>query len=315
MSVGCARAEIERAFPALAVHEIGFLGAGMDSAAYLVNGALVFRFPKDEAVSRALSREIALLPKLADRLPVAIPRFEYVGRQAPSGLLFVGYPLIPGEPLTPEAFTSLAAARQESVLDTLAAVLCGVHSFPSEEAVAAGVEPLSTRDRVRARWSEAHAKIVTLLTPDDSRALARLVESFIADEANFEAPPCLLYADFAPEHLLHDPASGALTGLIDWGDMTIGDPDYDLLYLYQDYGEGFVRRLATRNLTPDRPNPDTERLIAKLRVFNACDYLRDIVSADPTEAVTALAELTAATSSRSPPGSVDFSPRAPGTPP
>src|SRR5581483_8890209 len=70
------RSEIERAFPELAVREVAFLGAGVDSAAYLVNDAWVFRFPKRAEVARALRREIALLPKLADQLPVAIPRFR-----------------------------------------------------------------------------------------------------------------------------------------------------------------------------------------------------------------------------------------------
>ena len=255
------------------MREIAFLGAGVDSEAYLVNGEWVFRFPKRAEVAHALEREIALLPRLAAHLPVATPRFAYVGRQA-AGLLFAGYRCIAGEPLTRDLLKSLALDDQERVLATLAAFLRGVHGFPVAEAAALGVEALSTHSWVEACWSRGGADALTLLTPNVGAALARLIERFLADERNFANPPCLLYADFAPEHLLYDRAAGAITGIIDWGDLVIGDPDFDLLYLYQDYGEGFVRRLLAHY-----PHAEPARLLAKLRVFNACERIQTIADA------------------------------------
>jgi aminoglycoside 2''-phosphotransferase len=268
-----ARLEIERAFPELAVREVAFLGAGVDSAAYLVDGRWVCRFPKRAEVARALEREVALLPKLTG-LPVATPRFEYVGRQAATGLLFAGYPFIPGEPLTRELFDSLARADQERVLATLATFLRGVHGFPVAEAAAAGVEELSTRAWVESSWAAGRTTVLPLLALGDGLALTRLIERFLADERSFAYTPCLLYADFAAEHVLFDRAAGAIAGIIDWGDLAIGDPEYDLLYPYQDYGEDFVRRLLTHH-----PHEHPERLMEKLRVFNACDQIRDVVAA------------------------------------
>ncbi len=273
MSEQRARFEIERAFPELAVREVAFLGAGVDSEAYLVNGAWVFRFPRRAEVSRALSREVAVLPKMAGHLPVATPRFAYIGRQAATGLLFAGYLFIPGEPLTLELFDSLAHPDQEQVLVTLAAFLRGVHSFPVSDASESGVEELSTREWVESWWSAGRTEVLPLLAPHDGLALARLIERFLADKRNFANTACLLYADFAPEHVLYDAAARAISGIIDWGDLTIGDPDYDLLYLYQDYGEDFVRRLLAHH-----PQPDPARLLDKLRVFNACDHIQAIVA-------------------------------------
>jgi aminoglycoside phosphotransferase (APT) family kinase protein len=40
--------------------------------------------------------------------------------------------------------------------------------------------------------------------------------------------PVLLHADIKPAHLLHDPSTGALTGLLDWGDASLGHGDFDL---------------------------------------------------------------------------------------
>ena len=266
------RSEIEQAFPELKVQDLVFLGAGVDSEAYVINGEWVFRFPKREAVARALGREVALLPRLAGRLPLAIPEFAYLGHQASSGLLFAGYRLIPGEPLTPGLFASLANSQQEQVLATLAAFLVGVHGFPLTEATAVGLEALSTRAWVTDSWSRGRARDLPLLGADDGSQLDRLVQSFLADERNFASGPCLLYADFAPEHVLYDSAIGAITGIIDWGDLAIGDPDFDLLYLHQDYGREFVQRLLRHH-----SHPEPERLLAKLRVFDVCDHVNTIV--------------------------------------
>jgi aminoglycoside 2''-phosphotransferase len=273
VSEQAARSNIERAFPALRVRELAFLGAGEDSDAYLVNGEWVFRFPRRAEVARALQREIAVLPKLAPRLPVAIPRFEYVARQAATGLLFAGYRLIPGEPLTPDRFAALAPAAQQPVLVTLAAVLRGIHGFPVAEAAALGVETLSTRDWVADCWSQGRGAVLPRLARDEGAALARLIERFLGDAQNFAYTACLLYGDFAPEHVLYDPAARAIAGIIDWGDLAIGDPDFDLLYLYQDYGEEFVLRLLAHY-----PHAEPARLLTKLRVFNACDYIRTIAA-------------------------------------
>ena len=235
-----------------------------------------------------------MLPKLAGRLPVATPRFAYVGHQAAGGLLFAGYRFIPGEPLTIELFDSLADADQEQVLATLDEFLRGVHSFPVADAAASGVEELSTREWVADCWSHGRPEALPLLAPRDGLALARLIDRFLADEQNFAYTPVLLYADFAPEHVLYAATSRAIVGIIDWGDLTIGDPDYDLLYLYQDYGQDFVRRLLARY-----PHAEPARLFEKLRVFNTCDHIRTIADSRRLdsdehvvhESVAALAEL------------------------
>jgi aminoglycoside 2''-phosphotransferase len=39
-------------------------------------------------------------------------------------------------------------------------------------------------------------------------------------------------------------ADRAVTGILDWGDVCLGDPDYDFAYLYEDLGKAFVREMA-----------------------------------------------------------------------
>src|SRR5207244_11717795 len=71
---------------------------GYDFEVAIVDGDWVFRFPRRAGVEEALELEITLLPTLAPALPVDVPSFEHVSRNP----LFVGYPLIRGEPFVDE---------------------------------------------------------------------------------------------------------------------------------------------------------------------------------------------------------------------
>jgi hypothetical protein len=72
------RREIVRVGPEFLAEPIAPLGEGMDNLAVLVGGAAVFRFAKHDDAAAGLRREIALLPRLARGLSLAIP----AGRRA-----------------------------------------------------------------------------------------------------------------------------------------------------------------------------------------------------------------------------------------
>jgi hypothetical protein len=59
--------------PELAIRTFVPLGEGAFSRAFLVNGSLVLREAKHRAAALALEREACLMPRLAHRLPVAVP--------------------------------------------------------------------------------------------------------------------------------------------------------------------------------------------------------------------------------------------------
>ncbi|MEZ4763391.1 MAG: phosphotransferase [Calditrichia bacterium] len=55
----------------------------------------------------------------------------------------------------------------------------------------------------------------------------------------------MLHCDIAPGHLFFDPKSGHLTGVIDFGDIAIGNPARDFIYIYEDFGESILRLVPT----------------------------------------------------------------------
>ena len=258
------RRAIEVAFPTLTVGRCAPLGEGWDSAAWIVDGALIFRFPKRAAVAQALEREIALLPELAPTLPVPIPHFRHVARRgAPTdpAFPFVGYPTLPG------IFLDAAPGLLDPsgpLLAQLADFLRALHRFPRERAVATGLPDRTWADWV-AHWEWFAARTMTDVdatehfTPGTRAWVAGVREGLLAELRRASRPVAPLHHDLALEHILASPDGGRLTGVIDWGDLAIGDPALDfvgvahacpaatldvLLAAYGPTDEGFRRRIA-----------------------------------------------------------------------
>jgi aminoglycoside phosphotransferase (APT) family kinase protein len=180
---------------------------GYDFEVAIVDDDWVFRFPRRPAVEVALELEIALLPALAPALPVHVPAFEYVSRRP----LFVGYRLIRGVPLVDEDPEGVRAFLE------------ALHAHDASRL------PLEHHDWVDA-YREQCAEFERLVFPvvdADQRTQARRLFDEVETLVDFE--PVLIHADLGPEHLLV--RDGRLAGVIDWGDMRLGDSALDYAWL------------------------------------------------------------------------------------
>jgi len=99
-----------------------------------------------------------------------------------------------------------------------------------------------------------------------------LFSGYLKRTENFSYKPVLLHADISPEHILYDERMGEIVGIIDFGDIAIGDPDYDLMYLYADYGNDFIYRLLEHHRVEDY-----DRLFEKLEFFLECNTIHDVL--------------------------------------
>lgn len=234
---------IAASYPDFPVRSWRYAQQGWDSITLLVNDDYIFRFARRPDVAVRLAREAALLPALADALPLPIPCFEYVDRDPERGVRFVGYRAIPGEPLSA---ASLAAVDESQYAEQLGDFLAALHSFPTAEARQLGVpggDVTEWRSEYRAFYDELREHIFPLLTKDERQDVATFWEAYLDDDANFAFAPALIHRDLGPEHILCATASGSITGVIDWGDASIGDPAIDFTGLYCDIGEPFAQRV------------------------------------------------------------------------
>jgi aminoglycoside phosphotransferase (APT) family kinase protein len=203
---------IEAAF-GVSVESFELIDVGYDSEVAVVNGEWIFRFPRRAQVERWLETEIALLPELAPSLPVAIPNFDYVAREP---VMCVGYRMIVGEPLASDTSPGRVAE-----------FLAALHIFDVGRAEALGVPRPDWRAHYEEQCGEFERVIFPLLAAAERRDAEQMFAAGIELLSGSEA--ALIHADLGPEHMLC--RDGELVGVIDWGDVRIGDPALDYAWL------------------------------------------------------------------------------------
>jgi aminoglycoside phosphotransferase (APT) family kinase protein len=270
LSADDAQAVIREQTP-LPARTVTELGRGADSVAFLVDDEWVARFPMVADARDTLRRELALLPMLAPALPVAIPAVEHVARRGDE-LLFAAYRSLPGEPLTAERFASLDATAQDAVLAGIAELLRALHAFPVADAVRAGVqEELLNGAYHEAQRALPHA-VESVLGRADAARLADAFRRYDRDRRPADSPVAVLHADLKPAHVLVD--GGALSGVIDWGDVCLGDPDFDLALIAMFFGQDIVERLLEH-----LHGRDADQVLDKTRFFTTLRWTQDLAFA------------------------------------
>jgi aminoglycoside phosphotransferase (APT) family kinase protein len=224
---------VAKRLPGYGVEDVELIGAGMDNTAYVVNGDIVVRFARDVAAAQ-VEREARLLGVVAGISPLDVPEPLFV--EAGEGCL--AYRMVRGIPLierdTP--YDGLLVAEQ------LGGFLAALHSAPAEVfdgLVATDAVPL-------AEWLEEATETFETVrdqVPDSHRpAIGR----FLAAEPPAE-PDSLVFShnDLGIEHVMVDPTSGAVTGVIDWTDAALVDRACDFGLIYRDLGpEALAAALA-----------------------------------------------------------------------
>ncbi|MDA3628734.1 phosphotransferase [Saccharopolyspora sp. WRP15-2] len=196
---------------------------GWDCAARLVGGRWVERRPRRPEVAVQLRREVRLMPWLAARLPLPVPVPEVVGEDP----LVVRHLLVPGEP---EERLDAVHGR------ALGRFLRCLHECPVADAIARGVPADAAADRAR-MVARFRAEVVPMLAVDLQRAGLALLDSVLEFPADV-----LVHGDLGPEHVLAD--GSGLTGVIDFGDVGIGDPAVDLSWALHGTSTVFADGLA-----------------------------------------------------------------------
>jgi aminoglycoside 2''-phosphotransferase len=209
----------------------------------LVDGSLVFRFPRSPRAATVLQTEAALLRALQGRLPLATPDPIYVGVDPQSHqLTFMGYRLIPGQHLLAATLSTIQdPATLQRLAGQLAGFLHALHHIPVDD-----LEMILPVNDGRDAWEQMYARLETevfgSIRPDARDAVARSFEAFLADLTHFRYSPVLRHGDFGGSNILYDAATREVCGVIDFGSAGLGDPAVDLAALSW-YGEAFLSRV------------------------------------------------------------------------
>ena len=143
------------------------------------------------------------------------------------------------------------AARLDAtaLADDLAAFLSALHGVAPEVA-AEVVRP--DPDPAEA-WLEQVGEEYAEVAGDVDADLRAPVEAFLA-----AAPPppardlVFCHNDVRDDHVMVDPGTGRVTGIIDWGDAVLGDPALDLATVLTDFGPEVLDGCSLVTGTPAR---------------------------------------------------------------
>jgi len=145
--------------------------------------------------------------------------------------------MMPGRPLTKEIYRGLTVGLKKSVWEQMVIFLRELHDCPVDMDKDLGVKKYDGVDE----WKEVLVQLEEVVFPvvgeDIKRAVSRRFEDFFELTANCEILYTVIHGDFAPEHIwLGDRGE---IGVIDFADMHIYDPAYDLRVEYC-YGQEFL---------------------------------------------------------------------------
>ena len=222
--------------PALGLQRLEALGEGDFCDAYLADDEWVVRVAKHRNATRSLRREACLLTNIHDCVDLRVPIPEIVSPSPDPA--FNVHRILPGPALTRVAYEALPDGDRSRCATQVGHFLAQLHRLDTGIAIACDVPVLrfAKRRRKVLKYATRHAY------PHLDAAAQSFVETVLDPATDDDTPlrAVVLHGDLSPDHVLFDETTSTVTGIIDFGDLRVGDPAWDFVYLYEDYGLEFL---------------------------------------------------------------------------
>jgi aminoglycoside phosphotransferase (APT) family kinase protein len=226
------RALLEQQHPDLSHLPIQTLDAGWDNTMFRLGEQYCVRLPRRRHAAVLIEHEQTWLPRLDGRLTLPIPSPCRFGKPA------LGYPwkwsVLPWLPGMPADLAEPAATQAVALAKFLRSLHAPAPSDAPQNAVR-GV-PLWRR----AAGIEERMRRLSVKTDLITKAVKRTWETAL--QAPNARSSKWLHGDLHARNALVE--NGAITGIIDWGDITSGDVATDLASIWMLFSEQTVRQKA-----------------------------------------------------------------------
>jgi aminoglycoside phosphotransferase (APT) family kinase protein len=232
-------------FPSLSAKEVRFVGSGWDNDVFLVDDTWAFRFPRRADGLAWFEREIQIMSFVEPHLGDLVPCFQWLGHPTERfPYPFVGYRWLPG------TRADQLQGEKGLLAQDLGKTLSQLHSIDTR------LVPSTPAAWEATRWSANIGKL---------SAVAPLVRPLLSDALREQADPYLsgmvpppvqrgsrrfVHNDICPDHILVDPTTGRLAGLIDFADAMVADPVLDFVGLIGIGDRSFIDEVVAHYTLP-----------------------------------------------------------------
>lgn len=214
---------------------------GWSNYVLVVDDRYVFRMPRHDNSYVNLEIEKILLPYIKAKTEVKIPEFKYVS-DLNSEYSFIGYDMIEGQELSRQLLNEMDAASYEQLARQIGGFLESLHSVDIKSPIFKALRISNQFQNLLQLEQKILDQASQLLSDDEMAWTANLFDAFHNELCTFNNSFSLLHSDFTEDHILVNDTYG-LAGIIDFGDICIGDPAFDFAGIYSSYGKAFMERV------------------------------------------------------------------------
>ncbi len=246
-SAGLVRTLLAEQAPALAGLPVERLADGWDNHTFRLGERMVVRLPRHEAAAELHADEVRWLPELGPQLTTATPQPVAVGGPSPH----FPHPWSVVEYIPGREAAAVPPAERVALAEDLADFTWSLHvPAPTHAPVnpfrGGSLATEAADARVRSRLADlarsGHAELAEALLPR--------WEAW-SHAPDFDGVDVWLHGDLHPHNIVIG-ADGRLAGVVDWGDVTAGDPACDLATAWLTF-DATGRRLFTERLEEGHP--------------------------------------------------------------
>ncbi|MGB3366729.1 MAG: aminoglycoside phosphotransferase family protein [Acidaminobacteraceae bacterium] len=211
---------------------------GWSNYVVVVDDEYIFRITRDEYSAKMLEIEKMILPFFRGKFEIEIPNFEYVSDKK-SIYNYVGYKLIKGKELSKEILESLSNEEYKTIAKSVADFLSSLHSIDIISS-RIDMENISNRNNEWVRFKDnVLEKSNKVLDKKEKSWISNIFDEFNRELSKEDLKTSFLHGDFTDDHILVNNKNN-VSGIIDFGDLCIGDTAFDFAGIYSSYGKEFM---------------------------------------------------------------------------
>lgn len=147
--------------------------------------------------------------------------------------------MIKGVSFRKEIFNNVQ--EKEDISIQLATFLKQLHSIPVEEVRSCGVKIIDNRNEWESLFNRIKEKLFSFMKKESQELIYDNFNRFL--NQNISITNTFIHGDFGPSNIIFDLDKQRISGIIDFNDVSIGDPASDIASLIGPfgYGEDFVK--------------------------------------------------------------------------